>query len=40
MIGYAFFKGEIVVNSGEQWRPVVHIKDVVKSIYAATRRAT
>lgn len=35
MIGTSFFDGKIIVNGGEQWRPVVHIKDVVRVIHLA-----
>lgn len=35
MIGTSFFKGNIVVNGGNQWRPIVHVKDVAKAIYLA-----
>ncbi len=33
MIGTSFFNGEIIVNGGNQWRPIVHVKDVCKAIY-------
>lgn len=35
MIGSGLFGGRIFVNGGDQWRPVVHVKDVVKAIYLA-----
>lgn len=35
MIGTSFFEGQIVVNGGEQWRPVVHVLDVSRAIYLA-----
>jgi nucleoside-diphosphate-sugar epimerase len=35
MIGSGFFGGKIVVNGGDQWRPLVHVRDVAKSIYLA-----
>lgn len=35
MIGTSFFEGKIIVNGGEQWRPVVHVLDVARSIYIA-----
>ncbi len=35
MIGNSFFEKKIVVNGGEQWRPVVHVRDVASAIYLA-----
>jgi nucleoside-diphosphate-sugar epimerase len=35
MVGSGLFKGKIVVNGGAQWRPIVHVNDVVKAIYLA-----
>lgn len=35
MIGTSYFKNKIIVNGGNQWRPVVHVKDVASSIYLA-----
>jgi nucleoside-diphosphate-sugar epimerase len=35
MIGNGFFEGKIVVNGGGQWRPLIHVRDVAKSIYLA-----
>lgn len=35
MIGTSYFQNKIVVNGGNQWRPVVHVKDVASSIYLA-----
>lgn len=35
MIGNSYFQNKIVVNGGNQWRPVVHVKDVASSIYLA-----
>ena len=33
MIGTSFFDKKILVNGGEQWRPLVHVKDVARAIY-------
>lgn len=33
MIGDAYFNNKIVVNGGNQWRPVVHVMDVCRAIY-------
>lgn len=33
MIGTSYFQGKIVVNGGNQWRPIIHIKDVAKAIH-------
>lgn len=35
MIGTSYFQNKIVVNGGNQWRPVVHVKDVAHSVYLA-----
>lgn len=35
MIGTSYFQNKIIVNGGNQWRPVVHVKDVAHSIYIA-----
>lgn len=35
MIGTSYFQNKIVVNGGNQWRPVVHVKDVAQAIYLA-----
>ncbi len=35
MTGTAYFNREITVNGGEQWRPLVHVKDVAHAIYLA-----
>ncbi|OGK41588.1 hypothetical protein A2954_06920 [Candidatus Roizmanbacteria bacterium RIFCSPLOWO2_01_FULL_37_12] len=35
MIGTSYFENKIVVNGGNQWRPVVHVKDVAQAIYLA-----
>lgn len=35
MIGTSYFDGQLVVNGGDQWRPVVHVKDVAQAIYLA-----
>jgi nucleoside-diphosphate-sugar epimerase len=35
MIGSGLFNKKITVNGGNQWRPVVHVKDVCKSIHLA-----
>lgn len=33
MIATSYFDGKITVNGGQQWRPVVHVKDVCHAIY-------
>lgn len=33
MIGASYFHKKIIVNGGDQWRPVVHVKDVAQAIY-------
>lgn len=38
MIGNSYFEGQIVVNGGKQWRPVIHVKDVAKAIYLALHK--
>ncbi|MGH9630261.1 MAG: NAD-dependent epimerase/dehydratase family protein [Bryobacteraceae bacterium] len=38
MIGTSYFKRAITVNGGDQWRPLVHVKDVAKAIYLALHR--
>lgn len=35
MSGTGYFAGEIIVNGGNQWRPIVHVKDVAQAIYLA-----
>lgn len=40
MIGTSFFEGKIEVNGGEQWRPVVHVKDVACAIYLSIHAKT
>lgn len=35
MIGTSYFKNKIITNGGNQWRPVVHVKDVARVIYLA-----
>jgi dTDP-D-glucose 4,6-dehydratase len=35
MIGSGYFNGKVTIKGGSQWRPVVHVKDVVKAIYLA-----
>lgn len=35
MIGTSYFANKIIVNGGNQWRPVVHVKDVAQAIYLA-----
>ena len=35
MIGTSYFQNKITVNGGNQWRPVVHVKDVAQSVYLA-----
>ncbi len=35
MTGTSYFTGEIVVNGGSQWRPIVHVQDVAQAIYLA-----
>ncbi len=35
MVGTSYFTGEIIVDGGSQWRPIVHIKDVARAIYLA-----
>lgn len=35
MIGTSFFNNRITVNGGDQWRPIVHVKDVCNAIYLA-----
>ena len=40
MIGTSNFDGKIVVNGGEQWRPVVHVLDVCEAIYLAAHVKT
>lgn len=37
MIGTSYFNGKITVNGGEQWRPIIHVKDVVRVISTAVR---
>jgi len=38
MIGRAYFEKQIVVHGGDQWRPLVHVKDVSHAIYLACHR--
>lgn len=35
MIGNGYFNGNLTVNGGNQWRPIVHVKDVAQAIYLA-----
>jgi len=35
MTGTGYFTKKITVNGGEQWRPIVHVKDVAYAIYLA-----
>lgn len=35
MIGTSYFKKQIIVDGGKQWRPIVHVKDVAQAIYLA-----
>lgn len=35
MVGTSYFQNKIVVNGGNQWRPVVHVKDAASAIYLA-----
>jgi nucleoside-diphosphate-sugar epimerase len=35
MIGSGFFNGKVMVKGGNQWRPIVHVKDVARAIYMA-----
>jgi nucleoside-diphosphate-sugar epimerase len=38
MIGTSFFAGEIIVYGGQQWRPIVHVKDVSRAISLAIHK--
>ncbi len=40
MVGTSYFNGKIVVNGGNQWRPIVHVKDVAQAIYLALHEKT
>lgn len=35
MVGNGHFNNKITVNGGDQWRPVVHVKDVSRAIHMA-----
>lgn len=35
MIGTAYFDKKIIVRGGEQWRPLVHVRDIAQAIYLA-----
>ncbi len=39
MIGKAYFDKKIMVNGGNQWRPLIHVKDVARAIYVAAHQS-
>lgn len=38
MIGHSHFQNKITVHGGNQWRPLVHVKDVCRAIYVALHK--
>lgn len=38
MVGNGYFEGQIVVNGGKQWRPIVHVQDVAKAVYLSLHK--